>query len=90
MNTKHAAVRAQQRGIPPMVDQFLDLYGQEEYDGHGAVILYLSKKSIRSMERDLGKRPVARLAEWLDAYKIKSTDGITITVGHRTRRLWRR
>ena len=67
MNTRHAEIRAQQRCIPPMVDQLLDLYGQEEHDGHGAVVLYLSKHSIRSMERDMGRRPVARLAEWFDA-----------------------
>ena len=90
MNTRHAEVRAQQRGIPPMVDQLLDLYGQEEHDGRGAVVLYLSKQSIRSMERDLGRRPVDRLAEWFDTYKVKSADGLTITVGHRTRRLWRK
>lgn len=90
MYTRHATVRAQQRGIPPLVDQLLDLYGQEEHDGHGAVVLFLSKTSIRSMERDLGRRPVARLAEWFDAYKVKSNDGSTITIGHRTRRLWRK
>lgn len=89
-HTQHAMLRAQQRCIPPMVDQLLDLYGQEEYDGHGAVILYLNKKSIKNMERDLGRRPVSRLAEWFDAYKVKSTDGHTITVGHRTRRLRRK
>lgn len=54
MNTRHAEVLAQQRGIPPMVDQLLDLYGQEEHDGHGTITLYLSKTSIRNMERDLG------------------------------------
>lgn len=90
MNTRHADVRSQQRGIPPMVQQLLDLYGQEEHDGHGGVILYLSKASIRCMERDFGRRPVARLAEWFDAYKVQTTDGTTITLGHRTRRLWRR
>ncbi len=90
MNTKHANVRAQQRGIPPMIDQFLDLYGQEEHDGHGAITLYLNKESIRQMERDFGRRPVSRLAEWFDAYKVKSTDGRTITIGHRKRRLWRK
>ncbi|MCX7194013.1 MAG: hypothetical protein NTY60_10415 [Proteobacteria bacterium] len=88
--TQHAAMRMQQRGIPLMVDQLLDLYGQEEYDGHGAVTLYLNKTSIRNMERDFGRSPVSRLAEWFDAYKVKSTDGFTITVGHRTRRLWRK
>jgi len=79
MNTKHANVRAQQRGIPPMIDQLLDLYGQEQHDGHGAITLYLNKASIRNMESDLGRRPVSRLAEWFDAYKVKSTDGRTIT-----------
>jgi hypothetical protein len=54
------------------------------------VVLNLNKDSIRSMERDLGRRPVARLAEWFDAYKVRTTDGRTITVGHRTRRLWRK
>ncbi len=90
MNTMHAAVRAQQRCIPPMVDQLLDLYGQEEYDGHGAVILYLNKVSIRHMERDLGRRPVSRLAEYFDVYKVKGMDGQTITVGHRNCRVWRK
>lgn len=90
MNTRHAEVRAQQRGIPPMIDQLLDLYGQEEHDGHGAVTLYLNKISIKKMERDLGRRLVSRLAEWFNAYKVRSTDGHTITVGHRTRRLWRK
>ena len=90
MNTHHAKTRSQQRCIPPMVDQLLDLYGHEEHDGRGAVVIYLDKKSIRNMERDLGRRPVARLAEWFDAYKVKSTDGHTITVGHRHQRLWRK
>lgn len=90
MNTHHAQIRAQQRGIPPLVSQLLDLYGQEEHDGHGAVILYLNKLSIRNMERDLGRRPVARLSEWFDAFKVKGPDGQTITIGHRTRHLRRK
>lgn len=90
MNTQHAQIRAQQRGIPPLVDELLDRYGQEQHDGHGAVILFLDKRSIRAMERELGRRPVARLAEWLDAYKVRAGDGQTITIGHRTRRIWRK
>lgn len=90
MNTRHAEVRAQQRGIPPMVDELLDRYGQEQHDGHGAIVLFLSKDSIRRMERDFGRRPVARLSEWLNVYKVRSIDGSTITVGHRTRRIWRK
>ncbi|TDP72981.1 hypothetical protein DES47_102727 [Roseateles toxinivorans] len=33
MNTK------QQRGIQPMVNQLLGLYGQEKHDGRGVVVL---------------------------------------------------
>ena len=90
MNTRHADIRAQQRGIPPLVCQLLDLYGQEEHDGHGSVILYLNKASIRNMERDLGSRPVARLSEWLNAYKVQSSDGSIIMIGHRNRRIRRK
>jgi len=90
MNTHHAQVRAQQRGIPPLVDELLERYGHEEHDGHGAVMLFLDKRSIRAMERDLGARPVARLSEWLNVFKVRTSDGTTITLGRRTRRIWRK
>ena len=89
--TLHARTRAQQRGIPPLIDRCLDDYGEEQYDGHGGVILFLSKQSRRRMERDMGREPVRRLSEWLDAYKVVSShDGQTITIGHRNRRIPRR
>ncbi len=90
MNTRHAELRAQQRGIPPMIDQWLDLYGHEEHDGHGGIVVYLDKKSIRHIEKDFGRRPVARMSEWFDAYKVKALNGETITIGHRTRRIRRK
>lgn len=87
----HAAIRAQQRGIPPMMDQLLDLYGKEQYDGHGGVVLYFDKNSIRCMERDMGREPVRRLSTWRNAYKVKSVhDGCTITTGLRSERIWRK
>ena len=52
LQTKHAEARAQQRGIPPLIDQLLDLYGHEQYDGNGAVVVFLDKDSIRRMERE--------------------------------------
>ena len=91
MNTRHAQTRAQQRGIPPLIDELLDRYGAEQYDGHGCVVVYLNKNSIRQMERDLGQRPVARLSEWFTAYKVRAlNDEATVTVGHRTSRVRRR
>ena len=89
--SQHAAKRAQQRGIPPLIDEWLDSYGEQMYDGRGALVLYFSKKSIRQMERAYGSSPVRKLSEWHDAYKVVNTyDGTTITIGHRRRRLWRR
>ena len=90
MNTRHANIRSQQRGLPPLVGELLDRFGQEEHSAHGAVIVYLSKASIRDMERALGRSSVACLSQWLDAYKVLGPDGQTITIGHRTRRIWRK
>lgn len=93
MHTKHAQTRAQQRGIPPLIDQLIDDYGAEQYDGHGGVIRYLDKGSLRAMERDMGREPVRRLfgGEWRDAYKVADArTGETITCGHRTQRIRRK
>lgn len=91
MNGRHATIRAQQRGIPLFITELLHRYGEIEYDGHGAVVQYFNKYSIRNMERDFGRQPVKRFAEWFDAYQVVSiTDGHTITVGHRHERIWRR
>lgn len=38
-----AAVRAQQRCIPPLVEQWLDQFGKEKYDGDGGVLRYFSR-----------------------------------------------
>ena len=84
MNTRHADTRSQQRGIPPLVSQWLDQYGREEYDGRGGIRLYFDKRSIRAMERDLGREPVRRMDSYLRCYKLVSPlDGVNLTVGHR-------
>lgn len=91
MHTQHARVRAQQRGIPPLIDEILDTYGREEYDGHGGIVLYLDKNSFRRMERDMGREPVRRIADWHSAYKvIGSSNGVTITCGMRYLRVKRK
>ena len=73
MKTLHAQKRAQQRGIPPFIDELLDLYGREQHDGRGGDILFFYKQSIRALERDMGRNPVSRLAEWLRSYKVVTT-----------------
>jgi hypothetical protein len=88
--TKHAEIRGQQRGIPPLVDRWLDEFGELEHDGHGYIRLYFSHRSIREMERSLGCQPVAIFKRYLRAYKIEScADGVTVTKGWRICRIRR-
>lgn len=87
----HAAIRAQQRGIPPLVEQWLDEFGEQSYDGHGAVIRYFSRSSLRQLARAFGSGAVSKLSAFLNAYKVHGLrDGRVVTMGHRTRRILRR
>ena len=85
--TQHARNRAKQRCIPPLIDEWLERFGEEDYDGHGGLRRYFSRKSVRAMQRAFGREPIARMSNYLNVYKIESTrDGKTITIGYRTKR----
>ncbi|MGZ3767904.1 MAG: hypothetical protein ACXVA2_24785 [Mucilaginibacter sp.] len=88
--TYHATIRSQQRGIPPLIVQWLDQFGEEQYDGHGAIIRYFSRSSRRAMEREFGINPVKKMSEFLNAYRVENQDGTVITTGHLTKRIKRR
>jgi predicted SnoaL-like aldol condensation-catalyzing enzyme len=80
----HAQVRAQQRGVPPIIVDWLCQYGEQQYDGHGGVVRYFTERSKRSLERAVGKTVVRRLSEYLRCYVVESShDGGVITVGKR-------
>ncbi len=84
--TRHAAVRAQQRGIPPLITTWLLDYGEEAYDGNGGVVRYFGRESMRRLEREIGERPLKRLSEYLRCYLVQSSrDGAIITLGKRYR-----
>lgn len=90
MKTKHAKSRAQKRCIPPLIDEWLSQFGEEEYDGHGAIRRYFSHRSKRKMDQLLGRQIVQHNSKWLNTYKVESSvDGSTITLGWRTRRIKR-
>lgn len=90
-STHHATIRAQQRCIPPLIDQWLDEFGEEEYDGHGFVKRYFSHRSIRKMEQVFGRKPVSLMGRYLKAYKVESsTGGVTITTGWRSSHIRRK
>jgi hypothetical protein len=92
MQTQHAAKRSQQRGIPPLVQNWLLDYGEENFNERGLIVRFFTAKSIRNMERDFGREPLRRLSEYLRCYLIESADdGSIITIGkrHKHTHIWR-
>lgn len=85
--TRHASTRAQQRGLPPLIVDWLDTYGARAQDRGGAEVLYFDKASRRNLERDVGSQVVDRLRPLLDAYLVMGDDGTVITLGWRFKRI---
>ncbi|MDO8177006.1 MAG: hypothetical protein Q7T62_02065 [Undibacterium sp.] len=82
--TFYARVLPQQRGVPPLIQNWLLDYGAEEFDGNGGVVRFFSNECIRKMERDIGKTPLKRMSEYLRCHLIQSSlDGAVITIGKR-------
>ena len=87
--TKHAAVRMQQRGIPPLILEWLLEYGATTYDGHGGRIRYFDKQAKQRIRHSKGEIVLRRLHELFDSYAVVSNDGAVVTVGHRYKRAYR-
>jgi hypothetical protein len=86
--SRHAAIRSQQRGIPPhAIDALLD-YGTEHHDHHGAVVLMLDRAATKRLSRSRSIRG-SDLDALRGLYGVIANDGQIRTVGHRTRRLQR-
>jgi len=84
IRTKHSDLRRQQRGVPPLIEQWLLDYGDEQYDGHGAVVRYFSNDAIKRLKREIGNTPLKRMHEFLRCYLVQSSrNGAVITVGKR-------
>ena len=84
----HASIRAQQRCIPPIVFNWLYEYGEEAYDGHRGIKLYFSHRSIKLMEKDMGRRFIRQNKKYLKAYMVESIDdGRIITCGWKNKRI---
>jgi hypothetical protein len=87
----HAIARSQKRAVPPIVVDWLEQYGEEQFDGHGGIILYFSHYSRRRMEKDFGRKFVAENKKYLDRYLVESaSDGTIVTIGVRSKRISRR
>ena len=82
--SKHAGQRAQQRGVPPLIASLLLDFGEEFFDGRGAIIRYFSRRSIRKVERAVGSVIVGRLSEYFRCYLVEdAANGTIITIGKR-------
>ena len=78
MRTKHAALRAQQRGISLETEKLLQAYGEKKPAPGGCVLKFFSKKSIQRIENDYGHFFIAKNHENLKAYLIESRDDHSI------------
>lgn len=83
--TRHAQVRQQQRGVPPMVVDLLLGFGATRYAGNGVTTHYFDKASRRKIKTYAG-RLASLLEEYLDYYAIVSQDGALITVAPRIKK----
>jgi hypothetical protein len=84
--TNHAAVRLQQRGIPPWFMQLLLEHGSTEHDGHGALIKSVTKATRQRLARVLDRKQYAQAERWFGVYAVISTDSAVVTAAHRTQR----
>ena len=70
--TRHASVRCQQRGIPPLILDWLFLYGKQSKARGGGEIYFFDKRARRRIEKACGRLVVRRLGDLLDAPNTKS------------------
>lgn len=85
--TRHARHRAEQRKVPaPVIGLILD-YGDCRDAGEGAQKFALSKKSLRTLRRELGDRLPGSLERFRKAYVV-AAEGRVITVAFSRRPLF--
>lgn len=81
--TDHAEQRMQQRAIPELAIELLQLYGCTEYS-NGSNIRYFDKRARQQATRAV--KSLARNLDRLgDMYFVETSNGLVITAGYRTR-----
>ena len=85
--SRHAATRAQKRGIPPLIVEWLIAYGEEQSASSGARVVYFTKHSRKRIAQDNGDLIVRRLNGLMNSYAVIASDGSLITCGHRFKKI---
>jgi hypothetical protein len=84
--TKHAQIRQQQRGIPPIVIDLLIEYGTEASAGSQATKYYFDKAARKRLNSYVG-RLTSLFSEYLDYYAVVGADGAVITAAPRIKKI---
>ena len=82
--TSHAQKRMQQRGVPPLILDWLIAYGSSRPAGRGATLFFFDRDAKRRLERDVGRLITRKLSEYLNCYAV-FRDDVVITTGKRFR-----
>jgi hypothetical protein len=85
--TNHAEQRMQQRAIPELAIELLEIYGSTEHS-NGARIRFFDKKARQQVTHAV-KALASDLDRIVEMYLVEGNDGVVITAGHRTRSIKR-
>ena len=85
--THHARQRRRERGIPPIVLNWLLDHGAEHYQHDGTVIRYFDKRARKLLNSIVGHEATSRMSKFLAAYAVTADDGHIITAGFRYKRI---
>lgn len=87
--TLHAKKRASQRAIPQVVIELLLDLGTVEHRKRGVDLLYFDKSGKHAARSLMKQRGLTQADHCLKAFLIESSDGQIVTVGHRTKKIYR-
>lgn len=85
--SRHAQIRCQQRGIPPLIREWLLSFGAE-VRSHGAIKRFFDHKSRRQLAAAYGAEVIDRMGDLLNLYLVEA-DTCIVTAGVRTQRIRR-
>ena len=79
--TTHAEKRINQRSIPKLMLNMLDIYADEEYQKNGTYVLRLSRSGKNKLKKDL-KALLAHFDSLQNCYLVEDSKGNVITAAH--------
>ena len=85
--SRHGSRRKQQRALPSDAIDLLETYGRE-FRRRGACVYLFGKQERSRVRAAIGSDGYKSIERKLNGFVIESDDGMIITCGYRTRRLY--